>query len=206
MGISGNGEKPCPLTTRSSGPESIVGRVWPRHGHRGRPLNSVVRRHVRGERIDWWMPFLLTPGARYDHSRSMSLRGHSLGELRAPDRDAGVLVQGLPIPRCRQRNRQRLLPYRIVHRNGPDQRLSKCREQWQPNAPTILLVVRDATLQRGRGASSSDLCPRRDLRRSESRQSCGDDLDVVRATLGQHRRGVAASGESATAGGVMSDA
>jgi hypothetical protein len=23
-----------------------VGRVWPRHGHRGRPLNSVVRQHV----------------------------------------------------------------------------------------------------------------------------------------------------------------
>jgi hypothetical protein len=24
-----------------------VGRVWPRHGHRGRPLNSVVSQHVR---------------------------------------------------------------------------------------------------------------------------------------------------------------
>jgi hypothetical protein len=24
-----------------------VGRVWPRHGHRGRPLNSVVRQLVR---------------------------------------------------------------------------------------------------------------------------------------------------------------
>ena len=24
----------------------MVGRVWPRHGHRGRPLNSIVRRHV----------------------------------------------------------------------------------------------------------------------------------------------------------------
>ena len=24
-----------------------MGRVWPRHGHRGRPLNSVVRRHFR---------------------------------------------------------------------------------------------------------------------------------------------------------------
>jgi hypothetical protein len=24
-----------------------VGRVWPRHGHRGRPLNSVVMRHAR---------------------------------------------------------------------------------------------------------------------------------------------------------------
>jgi hypothetical protein len=24
----------------------MVGRVWPRHGHRGRPLNSVVRRHL----------------------------------------------------------------------------------------------------------------------------------------------------------------
>jgi hypothetical protein len=24
----------------------MVGRVWPRHGHRGRPLNSVVSRHL----------------------------------------------------------------------------------------------------------------------------------------------------------------
>ena len=24
----------------------MVGRVWPRQGHRGRPLNSVVRRHM----------------------------------------------------------------------------------------------------------------------------------------------------------------
>ena len=24
-----------------------MGRVWPRHGHRGRPLNSVVRCHLR---------------------------------------------------------------------------------------------------------------------------------------------------------------
>ena len=150
-----------------------------------------------------WMPSQLTPGARYDHNRSMSLRGHSLGEFRAPYCDARVLVQGLPISRCRQRNRQRLLPYRIVHRNGPDQRLFKRREQWQPNAPTVLLVVRDATLQRGRGASSSDLCPRWHFRRSESRQSCDDDLDVVRTTLGQHRRGSAAGGEPATAGGVM---
>jgi hypothetical protein len=22
-----------------------VGRVWPRHGHRGRPLNKIVRKH-----------------------------------------------------------------------------------------------------------------------------------------------------------------
>jgi hypothetical protein len=25
----------------------MLGRVWPRHGHRGRPLNSVVRLHVK---------------------------------------------------------------------------------------------------------------------------------------------------------------
>jgi len=25
----------------------MVGRVWPRHGHRGRPLNSIVRHHVK---------------------------------------------------------------------------------------------------------------------------------------------------------------
>jgi hypothetical protein len=28
-----------------------VGRVWPRHGHRGRPLNSVVRHHKRVMRL-----------------------------------------------------------------------------------------------------------------------------------------------------------
>jgi hypothetical protein len=36
----------CNLTTRSSGPWGMVGRVWPRHGGGGRPLNSVVRRHA----------------------------------------------------------------------------------------------------------------------------------------------------------------
>ena len=35
----------CELTTRSSGPWSIVGRVWPRHSGGGRPLNSVVMPH-----------------------------------------------------------------------------------------------------------------------------------------------------------------
>jgi hypothetical protein len=35
------------LTTRSSGPWAIVGRVWPRHSGGGRPLNSVVRRLER---------------------------------------------------------------------------------------------------------------------------------------------------------------
>jgi hypothetical protein len=24
----------------------IAGRVWPRHGHRGRPLNAIVRAHM----------------------------------------------------------------------------------------------------------------------------------------------------------------
>src|SRR5438105_1260563 len=35
----------CALTTRLSGPKNIVGRVFPRHGQRGRPLNWVVRGH-----------------------------------------------------------------------------------------------------------------------------------------------------------------
>ena len=34
------------LTSRSSCPWVIVGRVWPRHGHRGRPLNSIVRAQI----------------------------------------------------------------------------------------------------------------------------------------------------------------
>src|SRR4030081_1828619 len=43
------------LTTRSIGPWRNVGRIWPRHVHRGRPLNSVVRLHVM-KRIPWlWM-------------------------------------------------------------------------------------------------------------------------------------------------------
>jgi hypothetical protein len=29
----------------------MVGRVWPRHGHRGRPLNSVVRHHMAPSRV-----------------------------------------------------------------------------------------------------------------------------------------------------------
>jgi hypothetical protein len=150
--------------------------------------------------------FSLLPGARYDDIRSMPLRGNSVGELGAPRCYACVLVQGVPVSRCRQWNGQRLLPYSIVHGDGPDQRLSKCRGQWQPNAPAILPLVRDAALQRGRSAASSDLRPRRHFRRSESRQSCDDDLDIVCAPLGLHRRGVAASGEATTASGVMSDA
>src|SRR5690242_15161080 len=32
----------------------MVGRVWPRHGHRGRPLNSVVRLQMtRGDVAKW---------------------------------------------------------------------------------------------------------------------------------------------------------
>lgn len=148
--------------------------------------------------------FSLLPGARYDDNRSMPLWGNSLGELGAPGCHARLLVQGVPISRCRQRNGQRLLPYGSIHGDGPDQRLSKYRGQWQPNAPAILPVVWDAALQRGRGAASSDLRPRRHFRRSESRQSCDDDLDVVCAPLGLHRRRVAASGEATTASGVMS--
>jgi hypothetical protein len=33
---------------RSSGPWKSVGRVWPRHSGRGRPLNSIVRHHMNG--------------------------------------------------------------------------------------------------------------------------------------------------------------
>ena len=146
------------------------------------------------------------PGTDYDDNRSMSLWGDSLGKLGPPDCYARVLVQGLPISRCRQRNGQRLLPHSGVYGDRPDERLSKCRGQWQQNAPAILPIVRDATLQRGRGASSSDLCTCRHFRRSEPCQSCYDDLDVICAALGLHRCRVAARGEATTASGVMSDA
>jgi hypothetical protein len=33
----------------------MVGRVWPRHGHRGRPLNSVVRHHMTASRGAAWI-------------------------------------------------------------------------------------------------------------------------------------------------------
>jgi hypothetical protein len=36
----------CHLTTRSSRPWCNVGRVFPRHGHRGRPLNAIVSFHA----------------------------------------------------------------------------------------------------------------------------------------------------------------
>ena len=89
---------------------------------------------------------------------------------------ARVLVQGMPIYRFRQRNGQRLLPHSGVHGDREDHQLPKCRGQWQPNAPAILPDVRDAALQRGRGTASSDLRSCRHFRRSESCQSCDDDL------------------------------
>ena len=46
----------------------------------------------------------LLPGARYDDNRSMPLWGNLLGKLGAPGCHARLLVQGLPISRCRQRN------------------------------------------------------------------------------------------------------
>ena len=108
--------------------------------------------------------FPFCPGADYDNDRSMPLWGHSLGKLGTPDRYARVLVQGLPIYRRRRRNGQRLLPHRVLHGDRPDARLCKCRGQWQQSASAILPIVRDAALQRGRGASSSDLRPCRHFR------------------------------------------
>ena len=43
----------------------------------------------------------------------MSLRRRPMGEFGASDRDSRVLVPRLPIPRRRQRNSERLLPYRV---------------------------------------------------------------------------------------------
>jgi len=77
----------------------------------------------------------------------MSLWGNLLGKLGAADCHARLLVQGVPISRCWKRNSQRLLPYSDIHRDRQDQRLSKCRGQWQSNAPAILPDVRYAALQ-----------------------------------------------------------
>ena len=129
--------------------EGIVGRVWPRHGHCGRPLNSVVRRHVsRGTgrlvnaceiagpvlsptQDERSKAFPLLPGEHAKAITGRCLCGAFLGKLGAPGCHARVLVRGLPIYRCRQRNGQRLLPYGGVHGDRPDRRLSKCRGQWQ---------------------------------------------------------------------------
>ena len=43
----GGGIACCCLTTRSSGPGKSVGRVFPRPGHCGRPLNEAVRQHSK---------------------------------------------------------------------------------------------------------------------------------------------------------------
>jgi len=150
--------------------------------------------------------FPLLPGPDYDDNRSMSLWVNSLGKLGAPDCYARVLVQGLPISRCRQRNGQRLFPHSGIYGDGPDERLFECRWQWQPNAPAILPIVRDTTLQRGGGASPSDLRPCRHFRRTESCQSRDDNLDVICSALGMHRCRVANGDEATTASGVMSDA
>ena len=133
----------------------------------------------------------------------MPLRVDSLGELRTAACHARMLVQGVPVCRRRQRNGQRVLPYGDVHGHGPHQRLPGRRGQRQPDAPAILPDVRDAALQRGRSASSSDLRSRRHFRRSRSRASCDDDLDVVCPSLGVHRRRFAPSREATAAGGVM---
>jgi hypothetical protein len=67
-----------------------------------------------------------------------------------------------------------------------NRRLSKRRGQWQQNAPAICPMW-DPAFQRGE-ARPHQIRARRHIRRSESRESCGDDLDVVCAALGLHQR------------------
>jgi len=136
----------------------------------------------------------------------MPLRSNSLGKRSATDRDTCVLVQGLSVSRRRQRNGQCLFPQRVFHGDRKDERLSKRRRQWEPDAPTILSVVWDPALQRSPGTVASDLRARWHFRRSGSRYAGGDDLDVICAPMGRHGRGIAEGGKAATAGGVMSDA
>ncbi len=52
---------------RWSGPWGIVGRVWPRHEQRGRPLNSVVRLHVAmsAEKTTFSQLFLKSAGRHF---------------------------------------------------------------------------------------------------------------------------------------------
>ena len=147
--------------------------------------------------------YAVSTGTRYDDHRTMPLRGDSLGKHAAANCHARVLVPGLPVYRCGQRNGQRLLSHCGLHGDRKDERLSKCRRQWQRNAPAILSVVRDTALQRGRGAAASDLRASRHFRRSSSRRACDDNLDVVRAPLGPDRRRIAAGGEATTSGGMM---
>jgi hypothetical protein len=77
-----------------------VGRVWPRHGHRGRPLNSVVRLHVEAPSLE------VTPAAVEAIRREMSsiaeyqpiavlswVVGTSWGEL-LPNGEENITVLG----------------------------------------------------------------------------------------------------------------
>ena len=125
-----------------------------------------------------------------------------MGELGTAGCHARVLVPGLPIYRCRQRNGQRLLSRGDIRGAWQYQRLSKRRGQRQPNASAILSDVWDPAFQRGGSAASSDLRARRHVRGSGSGESCGDDLDVVCAALGLHQRRIAASGKATTSSGI----
>jgi len=68
---------------RRSGPWGIVGRVWPRLGHRARPLNSIVIRHmIRAVRS-----YFLAMRASARFGRASKLR------------DAGKKVEALKVAR-----------------------------------------------------------------------------------------------------------
>src|SRR5438067_13104597 len=75
--------------------------------------------------------------------------------------------------------------------------------QRQPYAQAILSSVRNATLQRGRVAAASHLRARWNIRRSQFGESCVDDLDIERTTLGLHQRKFAASSGATAASSVV---
>ena len=74
-------------------------------------LHCTLRRRIGGQGfpLSW---------SNHDDNRSMPLWGNSLGELGTAGCHARVLVQGVPVSRCRQRNGQRVLSHGDIRGAG----------------------------------------------------------------------------------------
>ena len=72
----------------------MVGRVWPRHGHRGRPLNSVVRTHLQHRGINL--------GLRLAQNQIGIPRLHAVSWARASVRSIGSQIRRSVLPRQTQ--------------------------------------------------------------------------------------------------------
>ena len=75
----------------------MVGRVWPRHRHRGRPLNSVVRLHEkhRGNSL-LWPNAIASLGERPWFGSAKARVGRECGRRQSEVRAAGKLISYSP--------------------------------------------------------------------------------------------------------------